>query len=131
MIFIIVWNPSAFYLINVLLKGFKLNASEDRTQILGPLSEWHRSQVRRTNPNRPFIPKTGVLTMQWREQVVIKRVPHPPCFPDLAPSSFYLFGHTKQLLLGYEFADRDSLLRAVSGILKLIKKATLAGIFRG
>jgi hypothetical protein len=71
------------------------------------------------------------VTLQWREQNVIKRVPHPPCFPDLAPSGFYLFCYIKQLLLGYEFADRDSLLRAVSGILKFIKKSTSAGIFGG
>jgi hypothetical protein len=51
MMFIIVWNPGAFCLINVLLKGFKLNAGEDRTQNLGPLSDWHRSQVARANQN--------------------------------------------------------------------------------
>jgi hypothetical protein len=38
----IVWNPGDFLLINILLKGFKFNASYDITQILDPLSKWRR-----------------------------------------------------------------------------------------
>jgi hypothetical protein len=45
----IVWNPSGFHLINVLTKWFKSNASCYVTQILGPLSDWRRTQVGRTN----------------------------------------------------------------------------------
>jgi hypothetical protein len=48
---VIVWNSSGFHLINVLQKGFKFkfNASFYGTQILGPLSDWHRTQVGKTN----------------------------------------------------------------------------------
>jgi hypothetical protein len=47
--FTIVWNLSSFHLINVLPKGFKLNASFYVTQILGPLSDLRRTQVGRIN----------------------------------------------------------------------------------
>jgi hypothetical protein len=47
----IVWNHSGFHLINVVPKGFKFefNASFYVTQILGPRSDWRRTQVGRTN----------------------------------------------------------------------------------
>jgi hypothetical protein len=63
------------------------------------------------------------------QQNVMRRAPHPPYSPDLAPSDFYLFGYIKQLLLGCEFADRDSLLQGVRDILGGIEKATLEGVF--
>jgi hypothetical protein len=59
----------------------------------------------------------------------MKRTPHPPHSPHLAPSDFYLFDYIKQLLLGCEFTDRDSLLQAVRNILAGIEKATLEGVF--
>ena len=32
------------------------------------------------------------------EELGIKRLPHPPYSPDLAPSDFFLFGHLKKFL---------------------------------
>jgi hypothetical protein len=57
------------------------------------------------------------------------RVPHPQYSPDLAFSDFCLFHYIKQLLLGCEFTDRDSLLQGVRDILGGIEKATLEGVF--
>jgi hypothetical protein len=59
----------------------------------------------------------------------MRRVPHPPYSPDLASSDFYFFGYIKQLLLGCEFTDRDSLLQGIRDILEGIEKATLEGVF--
>jgi hypothetical protein len=56
-------------------------------------------------------------------------IPHPTYSPDLTPSDFYLFDYIKQLLLGCEFTDRDSLLQGVRNILGGLEKATLEGIF--
>jgi hypothetical protein len=49
--------------------------------------------------------------------------------PDLAPSDFYLLGYVQQLLSGCQFADQDSLLQVVSGILVGIEKVTLESVF--
>jgi hypothetical protein len=68
----IVWNPGDFHLVNILPKGFKINASYYVTQILGPLSKWRRTQVGRTN--RKLIvhadnarPHTAKMTSQFME----------------------------------------------------------------
>jgi hypothetical protein len=63
------------------------------------------------------------------QQNAMRRVPHPPYSPDLASSDFCLFDYIKQLLLGCEFTDRDSLLQGVKDILGAIEKATLEGVF--
>jgi histone-lysine N-methyltransferase SETMAR len=132
----IVWNPIRFHLINVLPKGFKFNASFYITQILGRISGWHRTQVGRTNRKLSVNadnarPHTATVTLQFIQQNAMRRVPHPhlPYSPDLAPSDLYLFGYIKQLLLGCEFTDRDSLLQGVRDILEGIGKAILEGVF--
>jgi hypothetical protein len=79
----IVWNLSGFHLINVLPKGFKFNASFYVTQILGPLSDWRRTQVGRTNRKlwvhadnaRPHI---ATVKLQFMQQNAMRRVPYLP-----------------------------------------------------
>jgi histone-lysine N-methyltransferase SETMAR len=123
----LVWNPGGFHLVNILPKGFKFNASYDLTQILEPLSKWRRTKVERTNRKlivhadnaRPHMAK---MTSQFMEQNSIQRAPHPAYSPYLAPSDFCLFGYVKPLLSRCQFADRDSLLQAVSDILVGIEK---------
>jgi hypothetical protein len=63
------------------------------------------------------------------EQNSIQRAPHPACSPDLAPSDFYLFDSVEQLLSRCQFADQDSLLKAVSDIFVGIEKVTLESVF--
>jgi hypothetical protein len=59
----------------------------------------------------------------------MKRVSHLPYLPDFAPSDFYLFGHVKQLLSGYEFADREVLLQVTEAIMRGIEKVILEDVF--
>jgi hypothetical protein len=59
----------------------------------------------------------------------MKRAPHPPDSPDLAPSDFYLFGHVKGCLAGHSFESAYALFGAVQGILEGIEKATLQAVF--
>jgi hypothetical protein len=59
------------------------------------------------------------------EQSGMKRAPHPPYPPDLAPSDFYLFGHVKGCVAGNAFEDADELFGAIQRILGDIKKVTL------
>jgi hypothetical protein len=56
------------------------------------------------------------------ERNAMERAPHPPYSPDLATSDFYLFGHVKQRLRGYESADQEVLLYATEDVLRGIKK---------
>jgi histone-lysine N-methyltransferase SETMAR len=132
--FTLVWNSGSFHLVNILPKGFKFNASYYVTQILDPLSKWRRTQVGRIN--RRLIahadnarPHTAKMTSQFMEQNSMQMAPHPAYSPDLAPSDFCLFGSVKQLLSECQFADQDSLLQAVSGILMGIEKVTLESVF--
>jgi hypothetical protein len=62
-------------------------------------------------------------------QNAMKRTSHPLYSPDLELSDLYLFEYIKQLLLGCEFTDGDSLFQEVRDILGGIEKATLEGIF--
>jgi hypothetical protein len=55
----------------------------------------------------------------------MKRAPHPPYSPDLAPSDFYLFGYVKGCWAGNAFEDADELYRAIQLILEDIEKVTL------
>jgi hypothetical protein len=56
----------------------------------------------------------------------MKLAPHPPCFPDPAPSDFYLFGYHKRCLTGLSFEDADHLLAAVECVLEGVKKSDRA-----
>jgi hypothetical protein len=78
----IVWNPRGFHLINVLPKGFKFNMSFYVTQILGPISDWRRTQVGRTNRKlwvhaNNARPHTATVTLKFMQQNAMRRVFHP------------------------------------------------------
>jgi histone-lysine N-methyltransferase SETMAR len=72
---------------------------------------------------------TAKVALDAMEGNAMKRAPHPPYSPDLAPSEFYLFGHVKQLLRGYEFADRETFLHAIEDISTGIEKVMLENVF--
>jgi hypothetical protein len=61
-------------------------------------------------------PYTAKVTLDFMERNAMKRALHQPHSPDLAPSDFSLFGHDKQLLREYEFAEREALLHAIDDI---------------
>jgi hypothetical protein len=52
----------------------------------------------------------------------MKRAPHPPYSPDLAPSNFYLIGSVMQLLAGQQFPDGEALPGTVNEIYGGLKK---------
>lgn len=52
----------------------------------------------------------------------VKRLPHPPYSPDLAPSDFFLFGYLKFKLEGKTFHKEDEVLGEVARILHSIPK---------
>jgi hypothetical protein len=74
-------------------------------------------------------PPTAKVTLDFMERNAMKRSPHLPCSPDFVPSDFSLFGHVKQLLRGYEFADREALLHAIEDTLRVVDKVIMEDIF--
>jgi hypothetical protein len=129
-----VWNPRRFRLIKVLENGRKFNAGDYIAEILEPLSQWRSIEaagnerkllVRSDNA----IPHTDKLSTQYSNENQMKSRPHSPCFPDPAPSDFYLFGYVKGCLAGLSFEDADQLLAPVEGILEGIDKLTLQAVF--
>jgi hypothetical protein len=99
------------------------------THILSPLAIWRDIEVGKTD-RRLIIQFDDVRsqiarrTLECLEQNRMKRVPHPPCSPNLAPYDFCLFGYIKRLLAGREFADRSELLQAVMDMMNDSEKAT-------
>jgi histone-lysine N-methyltransferase SETMAR len=59
----------------------------------------------------------------------MKRAPHPPFSPDLAPSDCYLFRKLKTALSGTEFEDEDELLDGVMEVLNGITRDELESVF--
>jgi histone-lysine N-methyltransferase SETMAR len=119
----IVWNPRRFRLITVLPKGCKFNSSHYITEILSPLSEWRSADAHgRTRKLMVYAdnarPHVSRQTIDYLKRNGMKRAPHPPYSPDLAPSDFYLFCYVKGCLAGHSFENADALFGAVQGILE-------------
>jgi hypothetical protein len=60
----------------------------------------------------------------------MKRAPHPPYSPELAPCNFYLFAYIKTRLAGILFEEPDQLLQAIDAIFQSIENATLKRAFQ-
>jgi histone-lysine N-methyltransferase SETMAR len=60
--------------------------------------------------------------MDFIEANRMTQAPHPPYSPDLAPSSFFLFGDVKRQLSGCSVDHADDLLTAVQEILDAFDK---------
>jgi transposase len=129
----IVRNPRGFHLIEPLEKGRKFNAGYSIAEILESLSEW-RSIEAAGNERKLLVhannarPHTAKLLTQYFNENRMKSAPHPPYFPDLAPSGFHLFWHVKRYLAGISFEDADQLLAVVEGVLEGIEKMTLQAV---
>jgi histone-lysine N-methyltransferase SETMAR len=74
---------------------------------------------------------TAKVTFDFMERNAMKRAPHPPYSPDLAPSGFYLFGHVQQFLRGDECADREACLHPMEDILRGMTKVMSEDVFVG
>jgi hypothetical protein len=59
----------------------------------------------------------------------LKRAPHLPYSPGLAPSDFYLFGYVKHKLQGHEFTGGAEFIWVISEFLNQIPTDILVDIF--
>jgi hypothetical protein len=125
----IVCYLAGFHLVNCCCRRTKSNGDHYATDIVVSLAISRETQVGKTD--RKLIvhsddthPHTGRATLEFLDQNRMKRAPHPPYSPDLAPCDFYLFGSIKRLLADREFADRSDLLQAIMDIFTGSGKAT-------
>jgi histone-lysine N-methyltransferase SETMAR len=70
-------------------------------------------------------PQVAKCVTEFMDHNSIKRAPHSPYSPDLAPSEFYLFVYVKHQLQGHEFTEQAELVSAISEILNQIPIDTL------
>jgi hypothetical protein len=69
------------------------------------------------------------LTPEKFAELGIRRLPHPPYSPDLAPCDFWLFGYLKNSLEGRFFDDDMALRAAVTEILVSIEPEVFVSVF--
>jgi hypothetical protein len=70
------------------------------------------------------------MTFDFMSANVMKRAPHHPYSPDLAPCDFYLFDYVKESLAGMAFADREEPLAGVTRISEGIETVIFERVFR-
>lgn len=128
------WNPNGIQVINWLPEGSTFNAQYYIDEILCPLSEMdggfpdnegRRLTVHADNAK----PHTARKATRFFELSGLKKAPHPPYSPDIAPSDFFLFGYVKEKLKGSSFETRYELFAEVQKILNEIPKETLENVF--
>jgi hypothetical protein len=86
-----VWNPTGFYLINVLSKEVKLNTNHYVADTFVPLLKWRKTQVDGSDGKlivhadhaRPHMAR---VALEFLEHNGMKRAPRPPYSLDLTLS---------------------------------------------
>jgi transposase len=82
----------------------------------------HRKMIVHADNGGPHVAK---CVTEYMDHNSMKRTPHPPYSPDLAPSDFIGFGHVKHKLQGHEFTEEAELVSAISEIVNQIPTYTL------
>jgi histone-lysine N-methyltransferase SETMAR len=99
--FMIIWNPTGFHVIDRLPDDTKMNSAYFVTNILTPFEQAIFPQGRAPHQKRLVIHldncsvRTSRVSTEWLEEHDMGRMPQPPYSPDLAPSDFYLFPTVK------------------------------------
>jgi hypothetical protein len=133
-----VWNPSGFHVVNALRKWSKFNAQYYTNNILVTISEWRRLSWR-TQQGKLWSwlhgdgarPHAARVSTDYVTRNGMKRAPHPPCSPDLAPSDFFLFGHMKRKMMGYRAESESELLVRIRVMLAEIPRDIVNAVFFG
>jgi hypothetical protein len=132
----ILWNPHGFSVVTILPPGASFNASWFIDQNLVPLLDRFVSGERDPRQEKLDVPIHNASAYNARvarnffEHNPTKRLTQPPHSPDIAPSSFYLFGKMKNALIGQEIPDWIVLLAAVTGIVSGFSGNELQAVFR-
>jgi histone-lysine N-methyltransferase SETMAR len=131
----IFWSPLGFPLVQLLPKGHHFDADYFCSQIIREIDRIRPTETAEDAKRRLVLhfdnasPHTSTATQEFLHAHRMKRAPHPPFSPDLAPSDFYLFGKLKGALMGAEFADEQSLFDGVLRVLASISRDELEAVF--
>jgi histone-lysine N-methyltransferase SETMAR len=79
-----------------------------------------------TDTARPHTAKVSTDDITRNE---MKRGPHPPYSPDLAPSDFFRFGYVKRKLMGHRAEGESQLLVRIRVILAEMLRHVLDAVF--
>jgi hypothetical protein len=85
----------------------------------------HRKMIVHADNAGPHVAK---CVTEYMDHNSLKRAPHPPYSPDLAPPDFYLFGYAEYQSQEHEFTEGPGLASAISEILNRILTNTLVGV---
>jgi hypothetical protein len=91
-------------------------------------SPWSHSKVDRPYGQCSLL--SGKLVKNSLVTAEMRKAPHPPYSPDLAPSNFCLIGYVMQIMAGQSFSNAEELLSAFWAIFGGIEKSTLITICR-
>jgi hypothetical protein len=119
-----------------LRKWSKFNPQYGPNSILVAISDWRRLSggtqqsklwlwLRADN----FRPHTLKVSTDYITPDEIKRAPHLPYSPDLAPLDFFLFGYVKRKLMEYRAESESELLVRIRVILAEIPRDFLHAVF--
>ena len=130
----IFWNPNGFSVVKVLPENERFTAEYFINNILKELYEKTKQLPNRDNRKVTLHydnarPHTARKVTRFLEENHMKKAPHPPYSPDIAPCDFFLFGYIKDKLKGESFESVDSLLERVKEILNGISKEILRSAF--
>lgn len=112
------WDKGGILLIEWLPQGRMIN-SEYYCEVLRNLREAIKNKRRGKLARGVLLqqdnarPHTSAQTMAVIRELGFTVLPHPPYFPDLAPSDYWLFGEMKKPLRGKHYDDLQQLSSAV------------------
>ena len=130
----IFWNANGFTVIHVLPDGIKFNSEYFINNILEDIYK-KTTSIRKNSLKKITVhfdnarPHTSRKVNSYFETHQMKKAPHPPYSPDLAPSDFFLFGFIKSKLLGAKFDTVEDLKETIEGILDDISPELLNRVF--
>jgi histone-lysine N-methyltransferase SETMAR len=134
--FMIIWNPTRFYIVDRLPNDTKMNSAYFMRNILTPLEEAIFPQGRAPHQKRLVVPLGNCsahmsrVSTEWLEEHGMHCMPQPPYSPGLAPSDFYLFPTTKEKLERTQVADEDQFFESLQEILRRIDQEELNRYFK-
>jgi histone-lysine N-methyltransferase SETMAR len=115
----IFWSPLSFPVIDVLPTREKFTALYFCDNIAPQIAEQRSSDARQKTGRKLVVhmdnaaPHRAKLTKSRFKTLRLREADHPPYSPDLAPSSFYLFGKLKGQMAGGQFESTEVLLATI------------------
>jgi histone-lysine N-methyltransferase SETMAR len=131
----VIWGIDGFQVVDLMTEHHSYNTSYFLSHILDPMPpavspDTHKPHSRQLSLHfdncRVHCSKASEKF--FNENYII-RVPHPPYSPDLAPSDFWLFRHTKAALARQWFPMPEDLLTGIQPFLSEIQRSELELVF--